>query len=67
MRIDARAWGSENRKLDVTTTFEGFQVWKDRAMMFLSRERPDVRKLLMWAETQSKDAVQSSRASGLTE
>ena len=58
MRIDARAWGTENRKLDVTTTFDGFQVWRDRAMMFLSRERPDVRKLLSWAETQTKETLE---------
>ena len=43
--IDARSWG-DHRKLDVATTFGGFQVWKDRATMFLSRERPDVRRLL---------------------
>ena len=54
MRIDSRSWG-DHKKLDVATTFEGFQVWKDRAMMFLSRERPDVRRLLTWAESQSKE------------
>jgi hypothetical protein len=53
-RIDARAW-SNHKKLDVGTAFEGFQVWKDRAMTYISRERPDVRRLLMWAETQSKE------------
>jgi hypothetical protein len=58
MRIDARSWG-DHRKLDVATTFEGFQVWKDRAMMFLSRERPDVRRLLTWAETQSKESLET--------
>ncbi len=35
MRIDARGWSTENKKLDVTTTFDGFQVWTDRALMFL--------------------------------
>ena len=60
MRIDARSWTA--RKLDVATTFEGFQVWKDRAMMFLSRERPDVRRLLSWAETQSKDSLETDLA-----
>jgi hypothetical protein len=58
MRIDQRSWG-DHRKLDVGTSFEGFQVWKDRAMMFLSRERPDVRRLLTWAETQSKDSLEA--------
>ncbi len=57
MRIDARSWG-DHRKLDVGTSFEGFQVWKDRAMMFLSRERPDIRRLLTWAEGQSKDSLE---------
>ncbi len=58
MRIDARSWG-DHRKLDVGTSFEGFQVWKDRAMMFLSRERPDIRKLFTWAEGQSKDSLEA--------
>ncbi len=53
LRINARDW-SDSRKLDVTTSFEHFQVWKDRALMFLSKERPDVRALLVWAETQSQ-------------
>jgi len=60
MRIDLRSWGSQ--KLDVGTSSESFQVWKDRAMMFLSRERPDVRKLLTWAETQSKDDLEADLA-----
>ena len=59
MRIDARGWATENRKLDVATAFEGFQVWKDRAMMFLSRERPDVRRLLTWAEAQTKESLEA--------
>ncbi len=57
MRIDARGWASENKKLDITTSFDAFQIWKDRAMMFLSRERPDVRKLLVWAETQTMETL----------
>ncbi len=58
MRVDARSWG-DHRKLDVTTTFDGFQVWKDRAQMFLSNARPDVRRLLAWAEAQSKDSLEA--------
>ncbi len=57
MRIDARGWASENKKLDITTSFDAFQIWKDRAMMFLSRERPDVRRLLVWAETQTQETL----------
>ncbi len=59
LRINARDWG-DGRKLDVTTTFEHFQVWKDRAMMFLSKERPDVRALLTWAETQSQAHLEAN-------
>ncbi len=57
MRIDARGWASDNKKLDITTSFDAFQIWRDRAMMFLSRERPDVRRLLVWAETQTSETL----------
>ncbi len=60
MRIDSRGWGSENKKLDITTSFDAFQVWRDRAKTFLSRERPDVRKLLTWAEAQTKDGLEEN-------
>jgi hypothetical protein len=67
MRIDGRSWG-DSTKLDIGTTFEGFQIWKDRALMFLSRDRPDVRRLLLWAETQSKEGLAAAlhtQAAGL--
>ncbi len=51
MRLDARGWGSSQPKLDIGVKNDTFQIWKDRAMMFLTRERPDVRRLLTWAET----------------
>ena len=60
MRIDARGWASA--KLDVGMPVDGFQVWKDRASMFLSRERPDVRRLLTWAETQTKETLRDGIA-----
>ncbi len=62
MRLDARGWGSNQPKLDVGVAIDTFQVWKDRAMMFLSRERPDVRRLLTWAETQSKETLHDGLA-----
>jgi hypothetical protein len=58
MRLDARSWTS--LKLNVGVSSDVFQVWKDRAMMFLSRDRPDVRKLLCWAEKQSQEALQAN-------
>ncbi len=59
LRITARDWG-DSRKLDITVKGDNFQVWKDRAMMFLSKARPDVRALLTWAEAQSKDDLESN-------
>ncbi len=59
MRINARDWDN-GRKLDVTLKGDDFQIWKDRAMMFLSKARPDVRALLTWAEAQSKDDLEAN-------
>ncbi len=44
------------------TTFDGFQVWKDRAITHLSKERPDVRALLSWAETQTGAELEAALA-----
>jgi hypothetical protein len=60
MRLDARGWTS--LKLEVGVAADVFHIWKDRAMMFLSRDRPDVRKLLSWAETQSQESLQQNLA-----
>ncbi len=62
MRLDARGWGNNQPKLDIGVANDTFQIWKDRAMMFLSRERPDVRKLLSWAETRTKETLQDGLA-----
>ncbi len=59
MWISDRSWGNDTKKLEFGTSFEGFQVWKARALMFLSRDRPDVRKLLLWAEVQSKEGLEA--------
>ncbi len=58
MRLDARGWTSV--KLDIGVASDVFQIWKDRAMMFLSRDRPDVRKLLCWAETQTQETLRQN-------
>jgi hypothetical protein len=60
LRINTRDWGAGQHKLDFNTTFDGFQIWKDRAVTFLSKERPDVRSLLRWAETQTKDQLETN-------
>ena len=62
MRLDARGWANNQPKLDIGVANDVFQIWKDRAMSFLSHERPDVRKLLSWAETCNKEALQTGLA-----
>jgi len=61
LRIDNRAWG-HNKPLEAGTGVEAFLVWKDRAMSHLSRDRPDVRRLLGWAEAQSREGLEAGSA-----
>jgi hypothetical protein len=56
LRINSRDWG-DHKKLDVATTYDRFQVWKDRATTHLSKDRPDVRALLAWADKQSQSGL----------
>jgi hypothetical protein len=59
LRINSRDWG-DHKKLDVATTYDRFQVWKDRAMTHLSKERPDVRALLTWSDKQSQGELEAT-------
>jgi hypothetical protein len=47
-----RDWG-DNKKLDLVTQPEAFVTWRDRAMGHLTKGRPDIRRLLLWAEKQT--------------
>ena len=53
-KVDNRSWG-DNRRLDLVAAPDAYLVWRDRALGHLCRDRPDVRKLLVWAESQSKE------------
>ena len=55
-RVDNRAWG-QNKNLDLVAAGDAYLVWHDRALGHLSRERPDVRKLLIWAESQTEEML----------
>jgi hypothetical protein len=55
-RVDNRAWG-DNRRLDLITQPEGYLIWRDRALGHLSRDRPDVKRLLVWGEKQSAETL----------
>jgi hypothetical protein len=58
LRIDNRSWNN-NKTLEAGSSLEAFLVWKDRAMSYLSRDRPDVRRLLAWAEVQSREGLEA--------
>jgi len=65
LRINTRDWG-DHKKLDVATPYDRFMVWKDRAVTHLSKERPDVRALLMWAEKQSQGELEANLGAAAT-
>ena len=65
---DMRNW--KEAQLDLSVKPENFKAWQLRAMRMLSEDRPDVQRLLEWAESQthSIDAVAAqvgARAVGL--
>jgi hypothetical protein len=61
LRIDNRAWNN-NKPLEAGAGLEAFLVWKDRALSYLSRDRPDVRRMLAWAEVQSREGLGAGSA-----
>ncbi len=65
LRINTRDWG-DHKKLDVAATYDRFQVWKDRALTHLSKDRPDVRALLTWADTQSQGELETGLSAQAT-
>jgi hypothetical protein len=60
-KVDNRSWG-DNRRLDLVAAPDAYLVWRDRALGHLCRDRPDVRKLLVWAESQSKEELEGNLA-----
>jgi hypothetical protein len=50
-KVEYKNWGG-HRNLDLDVNPEGFVAWRERALGYLSADRPDIRKLLLWAERQ---------------
>jgi len=50
-RVDRRDWG-DHKRLDLDTRPDGYVAWRDRALGHLAKDRPDVRRLLLWSEQQ---------------
>ena len=58
-RPDLRHW--KEAQLDLSLQPEAFKAWQLRAMRMLSEDRPDVQRLLEWAEAQGA-AIDSNAA-----
>ena len=56
-KVDNRSWGG-SRRLDLVAAPEAFMVLRDRALGHLCRDRPDVRRLLVWAEGRTKEELE---------
>ena len=64
--VQNRDWG-DNRRLDLVVTPEAYTTWRDRALGHLAKDRPDVRRLLLWAEQQPEAISAAAEATGARE
>ena len=66
--VQDRNWG-DNKKLDLIVTPEAYLTWRDRAIGHLAKDRPDIRRLLLWAEKQTEviDTNMEVKGSGVFE
>ena len=56
LAIMGRDWNN-HKILDLHLTPEAFEVWRMRALDYLTKDRPDVKEMLVWAETQSEEIL----------
>jgi hypothetical protein len=61
-----RDWG-DNRRLDLVAAPEAFVTWRDRALGHLAKCRPDVRRMLIWAEKQTAPIDEMGEKAGAAE
>ena len=62
--VDPKRW-TDHKKLDWDVEPEGFVAWHDRALGYLAAERPDIRKLLIWAESQNPTIGEAEEKKGV--
>ena len=60
--MDNRAWGKHQR-LDLIAEPGACSVWHERALGHLCRGRPDIHKLLIWAERHTLESLEAGPAS----
>jgi hypothetical protein len=65
-RVDNKNWGG-HRCLDLDANPEGFIAWRERALGHLSTARPDIRKLLLWAEQHAGEITEVAEARAAVE
>jgi hypothetical protein len=65
-RVYNRDWGDQKR-LDLVTQPEAYLTWRDRALGHLCKDRPELRRLLLWAERQEEEISASALAQAAEE
>ena len=62
-----RNWG-DNKRLDLIVQPEAYLTWHDRALGHLAKDRPNIWRLLLWAEKESKpiDVEAERRGAGVS-
>jgi hypothetical protein len=65
-KIDNKNWGN-HKCLDLDMNPEGFIAWRERALGHLCAARPDVRKLLLWAEQHTGTITEAEEMRAATE
>jgi hypothetical protein len=62
-RVVHKNWGN-HKLLDLDVNPDGFVAWRERALGFLTTDRPDVRRLLVWAERQTGPITENDEVRG---
>ena len=63
LQIVNRDWDSK-KDLSLSNKLEQYRDWRDRALGFLTRDRPDVKQLLRWAEEQEEEIGEEAEKRG---
>ena len=63
--MNNRDW--QGKPLDLRKSPEDYTTWRSRVLVFLGKDRLDIRQVLVWAETQGKPLGPSEEAAGFTQ
>jgi hypothetical protein len=64
--VEYKNWGN-NKPLDLDAKPESYAAWRERALGYLAADRPDVRRLLLWAEKQGTQIDENLEKRGAAE